>query len=58
MPDKLKSRKFWIGVIAAIFSMVALLGYNIPIEQVVIVDAIMAVYILAEAFADAFRKPG
>lgn len=54
--SKLSSRKFWIGVIAAIFSMVALLGYDVPIEEVVVIDAIMAIYILAEAIVDCFRK--
>lgn len=56
MKRKLASRKFWMGLVAAIFSVVALLGYDIPIDQVIVVDAIVAVYILAEAIVDAVRS--
>ena len=56
MTNKWKSRKFWMAIIAAIYTVAATGGYDVPIEQVIVVDAIVAVWILAEALVDSFRK--
>lgn len=53
---KLKSRKFWVSVIAAIFTAVAMIGYDVPIKEVVVADAIAAVWVLAEALVDIARR--
>lgn len=56
MSSKWKSRKFWLAVIAAIYTVIATGGYDVPVEQVIVTDAIIAVWILAEALVDSFRK--
>ena len=53
MYNKWKSRKFWLMIIAMVYSVAATLGFDIPVAQVVVVDAVAAVWILAEAFVDA-----
>ena len=53
--SKWKSRKFWLTIIAVIYSVIATLGYDVPVEQVVVTDAVVAVWVLAEAFVDAAR---
>ena len=54
--SKWTSRKFWLTIIAVIYTVVATLGYNIPVDQVLIADAVIAVWVLAEAYVDAARK--
>ncbi|KKN17558.1 hypothetical protein LCGC14_0964830 [marine sediment metagenome] len=54
--SKWKSRKFWLAIIATIYTVVATLGYNVPVDQVLVADAMVAVWIFAEALVDAFRK--
>ncbi len=56
MYNKWKSRKFWLMIIALVYSVTATLGFDIPVTQVVVVDAIVGVWILAEAFVDASYK--
>ena len=57
MPEKLKSRKFWLAIIAAIYTLAATGGFDVPIEQPILVNAVIAVWILAEALVDAANKP-
>jgi len=56
MYNKWRSRKFWLMVIAMVYSVAATLQFDIPVTQVVVVDAVAAVWILAEAFVDASHK--
>jgi uncharacterized membrane protein len=56
MHNKWTSRKFWLTIIAMVYSVAATLGMNIPIEQVVITNAVVAVFVLAEAIVDAVKK--
>ena len=56
MHNKWTSRKFWLTIIALIYTVVATLGYEIPIAQVLVTDAVVAVWVLAEAFIDASKK--
>ena len=56
MGSKWTSRKFWLSIIALVYTVVATLGYEIPISQVLVVDAVVAVWVFAEAFVDAARK--
>lgn len=54
--SKWTSRKFWLIVIAAIFSTVATFGYNMPVEEVVVTDAVIAVWVLIEGVIDCVKK--
>jgi len=56
MRNKWKSRKFWLTVIALVYTVAGTLGFDIPIMQVVVVDAVIAVWVLAEATVDAAHK--
>ena len=56
MRNKWRSRKFWLTVIALVYTVAATLGFDIPITQVVVVDAVIAVWVLAEATIDAAHK--
>lgn len=56
MSSKWKSRKFWVAIIGAIFSLIATLGYDVPVSEVLVIDALLAVWILAEASVDAAKK--
>ncbi len=55
MNSKWTSRKFWIAIIASVFSGAAVIGFNIPIPEVVITDVVIAVWILAETIIDVMR---
>jgi len=55
MKQKLTSRK-WIGmVVGVIYSITAMGGYDMPVEEVAVIDGIIAVYIFAEALVDIAR---
>jgi len=56
MHNKWKSRKFWVAIVAAIYSVVATVGYDIPVDKVIVTDAILAVWILVEGIIDAVKK--
>ena len=56
MYSKWKSRKFWLTIIAMVYTVAATLGFDIPVTQVVVVDAVVAVWVLAEAAVDASHK--
>ena len=55
MPSKWTSRKFWVAIVAMIYSVVATVGADLPIEEIIVVDAIAAVWILVEGIVDAVR---
>lgn len=55
MSSKWLSRKFLLAIIGAIYTMAATGGWDIPIEQVALVDAILAVWIVVEGIIDAIR---
>jgi len=50
------SRKFILSVIAAIFTAAATMGFDVPIKEVVVTDAVVAVWVLAEAVLDAVKR--
>lgn len=54
--NKWTSRKFWLVIIAAIFTTTATLGYDIPFEEVVITDAVIGVWVLVEGIIDLVKK--
>ncbi len=51
--SKWTSRKFWLTIIAVMYTVIATLGYNVPVDQVLLTDAVIAVWVLAEAAVDA-----
>jgi len=54
--NKWFSRKFLLAIVAAIYTIIATTGFEIPVEQVIVVNAIVAVWILAEAVIDSIHK--
>jgi len=56
MHSKWKSRKFWLTIVALVYTVAATLGFDVPVTQVVIVDAVVAIWVLAEAAVDAAHK--
>ena len=56
MATKLTSRKFWLALVGVVFSAVALFGYEVDVEPVIVVDAVLGLYIVVEAIVDAFRR--
>lgn len=56
MRNKWKSRKFWVMIIMMVYTATAMGGFDVPIEQVVVLDAIGAVWILVEGIIDAVKK--
>ena len=55
MSSKWKSRKWWVSMIGAVAGMVAILGYDVEVIQVAACEALVAVWVLAEAIVDAAR---
>jgi uncharacterized membrane protein len=56
MPSKLKSRKFWMGVISAVLVLMnEALGWDIPAETVMSFASIVIAFILGEAYVDGKR---
>ena len=53
---KWTSRKFWLAAIAMIYTAAATLGFDVPIEEVVVVDAVAGLWILIEGIIDIFKK--
>lgn len=56
MRNKWCSRKFWLTIIALVYTVAATLGFDVPVAQVLIVDAVVAIWVLAEATVDAAHK--
>lgn len=56
MSSKWTSRKWWAMLIGSVYTMTATLGFDVPVEEVLITDALVSVWILAEAIVDAMRK--
>lgn len=56
MTNKWKSRKFWLTIIAVVYTCIATLGFEVPVAQVIVTDAVVAVWVLAEAVVDASNK--
>lgn len=54
--NKWLSRKFLLAIVAGIYTIAATGGFDVPVEQVLVVDGIVAVWILAEAIVDAAKK--
>lgn len=55
MKSKLSSRKFWLTVVAVIYTIVATMGMEMPIDQVALTDAVIAVFVVVEGLID-FKK--
>lgn len=49
---RLTSRVFWVGIVAIVFSMASTLGYDLPIDKVMVVDGVMLVVMLILAVRD------
>ena len=57
--NKWMSRKFIAMVVGFIFTIVSTAGYQMPVDQVSMVDAILVAYMLIEGIIDAVhKKPG
>lgn len=54
--NKWTSRKFWLTVIAAVFTMIATFGFDAPIEEVIVTDVVIGVWVLIEGIIDAVKK--
>lgn len=52
MLQKFQSRKFILTVVAMIYTVAASLGYDIPLEKIAVMDAVVAIYVLIEGIAD------
>lgn len=54
--DKLRSRKFWLAVVAALIAVANDgLGLNLPREAIMTVATVVIAYILGEGAVDAAR---
>ena len=52
-PEKLKSRKFWMGVVAAVLVLLnEAFGWDVPSDTVMAFAAIVISYILGESYID------
>jgi len=47
------SRKFLLAVVAAVYSVVGAAEFQIPIDQLLVTDALIAVYIVVQGVIDA-----
>lgn len=56
MRNKWTSRKFWVTILAAIYAVAAMQGWKIPIEEVVLVDAVVMLWVLLEWVIDLVKK--
>ncbi len=57
MSSKWTSRKFWLTIIAAVGTLISTLGFDVGAFPVLAADALVAVWVLAEAIVDAAKKP-
>lgn len=55
MKKKWSSRKFIVAIVAAVYSVAASAGWDVPIAQIVVVDAVLGLYILVEGVVDSCR---
>ena len=58
MSSKWTSRKFWLAIIGTIYALVATLGLDIPVGEIAVTEALLAVWIVVEGFIDSKKiKP-
>ncbi len=58
MSSKWTSRKFWLAIIGTAYALIATLGYDLPVDQVAVTEALIAVWIVVEGFIDSKKiKP-
>ena len=55
MIQKMTSRKWIAMVVAVIYTMTASGGFDMPMDEVVVVDALMVFYIFVEGIVDMVR---
>lgn len=53
--NKWFSRKFLTMAVAFVFTAVGMIGFDIPLEEVIVVDAIAMFYVLVEGMLDAIK---
>jgi len=56
MRNKWTSRKFWVMIVGMVYAVVAGAGFEVPVEQILVVEALAAVWILVEGVIDAVKK--
>ena len=56
--NKWLSRKFLAVLVGFIFTIVATAGYDMPVNQVALVDGILMFYVLVEGVIDMIKKQG
>lgn len=54
--NKWLSRKFIVVVVAFIFSIVATAGYEMPVDEVLVVDGVLMLFVLVEGVIDMIKK--
>ena len=54
--SKWMSRKFIVAVVAFIFTVIATAGYEMPVEEVAVVDGVLMFWILVEGVIDMIKK--
>ncbi len=58
MSSKWTSRKFWLAIIGTVYALVGTLGFDIPVDQIAVTEALLAVWIIVEGFIDSKKiKP-
>lgn len=55
--NKWLSRKFLTMLVAFIFTIVSTTGYEMPVDEVALVDGILMFYVLVEGVIDMIKKP-
>lgn len=59
MPDSLKSRKFWLAVVAALIAFLnAMWDWGLNTEQLLTIIVPLLTYIGVEGFGDAMERKG
>ena len=53
--NKWLSRKFMAAVAAFVYTIVATMGLEMPVDQVILVDAVLVLYILVEGIIDMIK---
>jgi len=52
MKAKMTSRKWIATIVGVIYTLTATGGYDLPVEEVVLTDAVIAIYIFVEGMVD------
>ena len=55
MKEKLTSRKWIAAVIGVIYTISATMGTDLPVEEVVLTNAVLTIYIFVEGMVDIAR---